>query len=275
MLGPLAHFASRAASENDPEVGAQPGCCFQSERRGRFQEKLEKLMIPPATVDQPEYTKMKMVRTAGTVADFKNSKKITVAVSHSRLSLPKEAKIEMVRTAGTVRGGGRPVAQPGPWTISTYPEVGAQLGTLLNPLSVADFKNMSELNLLEEDEYDFGPLEKLKYPPATVDHLWLLQNLQEEARFKNPSRRVHLHHLGMLLNLPEEEMTKMQNWDRGRFQEPIRFQEHLLGPLKKLNLPATVAHFGLLLNLPEEARRRKVRSSGTSSRKAGESTGDG
>uniref|UniRef100_A0A8D8NIR1 (northern house mosquito) hypothetical protein n=1 Tax=Culex pipiens TaxID=7175 RepID=A0A8D8NIR1_CULPI len=102
MLGPLAHFASRAASENDPEVGAQPGCCFQSERRGRFQEKLEKLKIPPATVDQPEYTKMKMVRTAGTVADFKNSKKITVAVSHSRLNLPKEAKIEMVRTAGTV-----------------------------------------------------------------------------------------------------------------------------------------------------------------------------
>ncbi|XP_039432448.1 uncharacterized protein LOC120415096 [Culex pipiens pallens] len=79
----------------------------------------------------------------------------------------------------------------------------------------------------------------------------------------------------MLLNLPEEEMTKMQNWDRGRFQEPIRFQEHLLGTLEKLNLPATVAHFGLLLNLPEEARRRKVRLSGTSSRKAGECTGDG
>ncbi|XP_052561929.1 uncharacterized protein LOC128092331 [Culex pipiens pallens] len=51
-----------------------------------------------------------------------------------------------------------------------------------------------------------------------------------------------------------------------------RVQEQLENPSE------TDDHLGLLLNLPEEARRRTVRTSGTlapSSRKAGESIGDG
>uniref|UniRef100_A0A8D8A9P0 (northern house mosquito) hypothetical protein n=1 Tax=Culex pipiens TaxID=7175 RepID=A0A8D8A9P0_CULPI len=59
------------------------------------------------------------------------------------LNLLEEGRRKTGRSAGTVDDFNL--------FLFADPEVGAQLGTLLNPLSVADFKNMSELNLLEED----------------------------------------------------------------------------------------------------------------------------
>ncbi|KAL1377481.1 hypothetical protein pipiens_016229 [Culex pipiens pipiens] len=95
--------------------------------------------------------------------------------------------------------------------------------------------------------------EKLKNPPATVNHLGLLLNLLQEGR-RRTGRSADT--VADFKNLSRKDGPHSRDRDR--------FQEYVFCPLGKLkNPPATVDHLRLLLNLPEEEMKNMVRKTGT------------
>ncbi|KAL9705367.1 hypothetical protein quinque_008885 [Culex quinquefasciatus] len=110
--------------------------------------------------------------------------------------------------------------------------------------------------------------EKLKNPPATVNHLGLLLNLLEEGRrrtgrsgdtvadFKNLSKNPESDFENVLLPRKAELVGRGEEEDGPHIWDLGRVQGMLESPSE------TDDHLGLLLNLQEEARRKTIQKPG-------------